>query len=50
MLDTYPYQQQNVVPGGIVGFTPALNGGFLSSKKDRRPTAGLMTEPDDLCP
>ena len=34
MLYKYPYPQQNVVPGRIVGFTPAVHGGILSLKKD----------------
>jgi hypothetical protein len=34
MLYKYPYQQQNVVSGGIVGFTPAVHGGILFLKKD----------------
>ena len=33
-LHKYPHQRQNVVCRGLVGFTPAVNGGILSSKKD----------------
>jgi len=31
----------NVGRGDVVGFMPAVNGGILSSKKDRRANAGV---------
>ena len=41
MLFKYPYQQ-SVVRVGVVGFTPAVNGGILYLKKDRTVSAATL--------
>ena len=40
-LHKYPHQRQNVVCRRLVGFTPVINGGVLSSQKDSLPHEGF---------
>ncbi len=49
MLLKYPYQQ-SVVRVGVVGFTPVVNGGILSLKKDRTDSEFTCSEEKRLRP